>query len=174
MGVEDDNYSLYFANTIPGFLNCTRQGALQGCLFKYDQPDLQCASGRQGTCIFHGLFFIKVWRELIVSPNEDSYHAQLTYKFFIIILATKRSCISNVVFYLQLRISTIIYFKHILNFVQVYCVAIAKKDMLQPLTFGSAEMTVGHGASFCLLQYVSRPSYSLCSFCTSIFHYRMN
>ena len=47
VGVE--NGSIYFANTIPGFLNCSQLGTLPGCLFKFDSPDDQCATGRNGT-----------------------------------------------------------------------------------------------------------------------------
>ena len=47
VGVRNDS-TPYFANTIPGFLDCSRLGTLPGCIFKYDNPDEQCAAGRQG------------------------------------------------------------------------------------------------------------------------------
>ena len=47
VGVREDN-SLYFTSTIPGFLNCSRLGSLTGCLFKFDDANGQCASGRKG------------------------------------------------------------------------------------------------------------------------------
>jgi predicted outer membrane repeat protein len=43
------NYSLVSSTTVPGFLNCTRQGALPGCEIKYDNLEEQCAQGRRGT-----------------------------------------------------------------------------------------------------------------------------
>ena len=46
MGVE--NQAVSFANIIPGFLNCQRAGALPGCKYEFDNPDRQCAKGRQG------------------------------------------------------------------------------------------------------------------------------
>ena len=30
------------------FQNCTREGTLPGCLFKYDHPEEQCSEGRTG------------------------------------------------------------------------------------------------------------------------------
>ena len=30
------------------FLSCQRQEGLPGCLFQFDNPDSQCASGRHG------------------------------------------------------------------------------------------------------------------------------
>ena len=47
VGVREDS-SVFTANTLPGFLNCTRLGTLPGCLFKYDAPNEQCAEGREG------------------------------------------------------------------------------------------------------------------------------
>lgn len=47
MGVREDN-SPFFSTTVPGFLNCTRAGTLPGCLYKFDQPNDQCAPGREG------------------------------------------------------------------------------------------------------------------------------
>lgn len=43
------NESVYAANAIPGFLNCSRLGTLPGCLFTFDAPNKQCADGRTGT-----------------------------------------------------------------------------------------------------------------------------
>ena len=48
VGVREDK-SLYFATTIPGFLNCSRQGGLPGCLVKFDHLERQCVDGREGT-----------------------------------------------------------------------------------------------------------------------------
>ena len=45
--MREDGY-VFTANTLPGFLNCTRLGTLPGCLFKYDAPYKQCAAGREG------------------------------------------------------------------------------------------------------------------------------
>lgn len=39
---------LVFRATIPGFLNCTQEGNLPGCLFKFDRPNEQCTEGRTG------------------------------------------------------------------------------------------------------------------------------
>ena len=46
--VGAENGTVYFANTIPGFLKCDRAGSLPGCKFKFDYPDQQCAIGRNG------------------------------------------------------------------------------------------------------------------------------
>lgn len=48
MGVEEENNGTYFGITIPGFLNCERQGSLPGCLYEFDHPNRQCAPGREG------------------------------------------------------------------------------------------------------------------------------
>ena len=32
----------------PGYMSCDRVGRLPGCLFKFDDPDAQCSSGRSG------------------------------------------------------------------------------------------------------------------------------
>ena len=32
----------------PGYTSCDRVGRLPGCLFKFDEPDAQCSSGRRG------------------------------------------------------------------------------------------------------------------------------
>ena len=42
------NEQLIFKSTIPGFLNCSQRGTLPGCLFKYDNENTQCTSGRTG------------------------------------------------------------------------------------------------------------------------------
>ncbi len=47
VGLGEDN-TAFFSTTIPGFLNCTRAGTLPGCLFKFDDRNEQCASGRKG------------------------------------------------------------------------------------------------------------------------------
>ena len=49
MGTE--NGTVYFANTVPGFLKCVRAGTLPGCQFRFDDPDLQCATGRSGKTV---------------------------------------------------------------------------------------------------------------------------
>ena len=51
IGVKE-NSSLIYSTTVPGFLNCTQQGALPGCEIKYDSLQEQCAQGREGeSCI---------------------------------------------------------------------------------------------------------------------------
>lgn len=44
----------------PPFQNCTREGTLPGCLFKFDHPEEQCTQRRTG-----GLFFIKSSTNLV-------------------------------------------------------------------------------------------------------------
>ena len=45
---EEYSNGLIFAPAIPGFLNCTNEGNLPGCLYTFDDPDSQCADGRTG------------------------------------------------------------------------------------------------------------------------------
>ena len=52
-----ENGYVFTANTLPGFLNCTRLGTLPGCLFKYDDPNKQCAAGREGKCATSSLVY---------------------------------------------------------------------------------------------------------------------
>ena len=47
VGLKGDD-KLIYSTTVPGFLNCTRQGALPGCEIRYDSLDEQCAPGREG------------------------------------------------------------------------------------------------------------------------------
>ncbi|CAI8022052.1 hypothetical protein GBAR_LOCUS12976 [Geodia barretti] len=49
VGVKSKSSALIYSTTVPGFLNCTRQGALPGCEIRYDSLEDQCAQGRQGT-----------------------------------------------------------------------------------------------------------------------------
>lgn len=67
----DDNTTLHFTNTIPGFLNCShrRLGSLPGCLFKYDSVDEQCADGREGE-----------WRYSSNCTRDDLYTVLVTKK----------------------------------------------------------------------------------------------
>ena len=43
---------LIYSTVVPGYLNCTRQGALAGCKIEYDKPDEQCAPGRIGNLAY--------------------------------------------------------------------------------------------------------------------------
>ena len=52
IGVKNES-SLIASTTVPGFLNCTRQGALPGCEIKYDRLEDQCAEGRNGQLKYH-------------------------------------------------------------------------------------------------------------------------
>ena len=46
---QDKNGSLALLSGIPAALvSCQRMGELPGCLFKFDDPDAQCANGRRG------------------------------------------------------------------------------------------------------------------------------
>ena len=46
---QDENGSLALLSGIPAALvSCKRMGELPGCLFKFDDPDAQCADGRRG------------------------------------------------------------------------------------------------------------------------------
>lgn len=45
---EREDGSFYTASTVPGFLTCSRLGALPGCEYRFDDPDRQCAAGRRG------------------------------------------------------------------------------------------------------------------------------
>ena len=46
---QDENGSLALLSGIPSALvSCQRMGELPGCLFKFDDPDSQCADGRRG------------------------------------------------------------------------------------------------------------------------------
>ncbi len=47
-GNESSGRGLITARVQPGFVNCKRQGRLQGCLFVFDDPDRQCRNGRKG------------------------------------------------------------------------------------------------------------------------------
>ena len=51
VGVKSKSSALIYSTTVPGFLNCTRQGALPGCEIRYDSLEDQCAQGRQGQLI---------------------------------------------------------------------------------------------------------------------------
>ncbi len=46
--VGEENATVYFANTVPGFLECRRVGTLPGCEFRFDDRNRQCATGRSG------------------------------------------------------------------------------------------------------------------------------
>ena len=43
--------SLNTAKVQPGYLNCTLQGRLPGCLFQFDNINAQCTNGRTGMAI---------------------------------------------------------------------------------------------------------------------------
>lgn len=51
VGLKSNSFDLIYSTTVPGFLNCTRQGALPGCEIRYDSLEEQCAQGRQGQLI---------------------------------------------------------------------------------------------------------------------------
>ena len=42
--------TLITARVQPGYVNCTRQGRLPGCLFMFDNGTAQCREGREGGC----------------------------------------------------------------------------------------------------------------------------
>ena len=46
--MENGARRLVTARVQPGYVNCTAQGRLPGCLFQFDDPDAQCRNGRQG------------------------------------------------------------------------------------------------------------------------------
>ena len=43
---ELDSYQVLSA-----FVDCTPQGRLPGCLYRFDDPNAQCIQGREGMCI---------------------------------------------------------------------------------------------------------------------------
>ena len=49
-GVQDKDGErvLVTARVLPGYLTCARDGHLPGCLFQFDDIDIQCNSGRKG------------------------------------------------------------------------------------------------------------------------------
>ncbi|XP_019857680.1 PREDICTED: uncharacterized protein LOC109585980 [Amphimedon queenslandica] len=51
--VYTDGSDIVFRGAIPGFLNCTQERNLPGCLFKFDEPNEQCATGRTGDLCAH-------------------------------------------------------------------------------------------------------------------------
>ena len=46
--MENGARKLVTARVQPGYINCTSQGRLPGCLFKFDDPGAQCRTGRDG------------------------------------------------------------------------------------------------------------------------------
>ena len=46
---EDGARMLVTARVQPGYVTCTSQGRLPGCLFKFDDLQAQCRSGRKGS-----------------------------------------------------------------------------------------------------------------------------
>ena len=43
--------TLITAKVQPGYLKCTLQGRLPGCLFQFDNVSAQCTDGRTGVCV---------------------------------------------------------------------------------------------------------------------------
>ena len=43
----------------PGYINCRRQGRLPGCLFKFDNGEDQCRSGREGEPVGSNLHIVE-------------------------------------------------------------------------------------------------------------------
>ena len=46
--MENGARRLVTARVQPGYVNCTAQGRLPGCLFKFDDQEAQCRTGRRG------------------------------------------------------------------------------------------------------------------------------
>ena len=59
-GVIVDNGArrLVTARVQPGYVTCTPQGRLPGCLFKFDDLEAQCRTGRQGRCLYMYYFSV--------------------------------------------------------------------------------------------------------------------
>ena len=47
--IENGARTLVTARVQPGYVICTSQGRLPGCLFKFDDPQAQCRDGRRGS-----------------------------------------------------------------------------------------------------------------------------
>lgn len=47
----DDNGELRSYQVLSAFVDCTPQGRLPGCEYRFDDPDSQCITGREGSCV---------------------------------------------------------------------------------------------------------------------------
>ena len=49
--MDDDNGELRSYQVLSAFVNCTQQGRLPGCEYRFDDPNSQCINGREGSYV---------------------------------------------------------------------------------------------------------------------------